>query len=274
MRVAKYLVQYSEAKKKEAAGSHVIVYTDESYIHSNHAPTMGWIMPGQEPVIERDKRVGRLIMFHAITKDGLLVDQRNVTSDGVLAEVRTTAEYVYAIDTKANDRAVSESAVTATDKVDDKELYHGNIDTDMWMAWLHNRLVPAFTAFYSHRHPPPKMILVMDNASYHNPAHADWKPSSALSKEEAGAVLIANGITAFSYKRKDGTKHLFTQQQYQLLPSRGGPYASELQQRVRALHRRRPELVLTRTRRIFAERGWDLVFTPPLAPELQPIERV
>ena len=37
--------------------------------------------------------------------------------------------------------------------------YHNNMDADMFMIWVKNRLVPAFQA----RYPGKKMILVLDN---------------------------------------------------------------------------------------------------------------
>jgi len=40
-RVAKYILRYDQARAKQEAETHVIVYTDESYCHSNHSPARG-----------------------------------------------------------------------------------------------------------------------------------------------------------------------------------------------------------------------------------------
>ena len=275
-RVAKYLVKYAEARKKEAAGTHVIVYTDESYVHSNHAPRKGWRLPGMQAFIPRDKRIGRLVIFHAITKDGLLLTHRDAVCDQALSEVQCNSEYIYEINPDASNKKDVESASNVTDKVDDKELYHGNIDTDMWWTWLHNRLIPSFNDFYKERCPKVKMILCMDNASYHNAADAAWVPVAKMKKEAVCCALEKYGIASFTAIR-DNTVITFTQSQYRLRASKrsdGGPYTQELKVRLRAHFKQHPELVITRTRRLFQELGWELLFTPPLAPECQPIERV
>ena len=74
----------------EAAGFHVIVYIDESYVHDRHCYSHGWTPTPKEQLTHvnsaffydgpQDERVGdlmnskgrRLILLHAITKDGLL----------------------------------------------------------------------------------------------------------------------------------------------------------------------------------------------------------
>ena len=89
-------------------------------------------------------------------------------------------------------------------------------------------------------------------------------------------ALEKYGIASFTAIR-DNTVITFTQSQYRLRASKrsdGGPYTQELTVRLRAHFKQHPELVITRTRRLFQELGWELLFTPPLAPECQPIERV
>lgn len=56
--------------------------SDESYIHQNHAPAKSWIKHGPDGArINRGSSKGkRLVIIHAITKDGPLVTRDN---DGV-----------------------------------------------------------------------------------------------------------------------------------------------------------------------------------------------
>ena len=42
--------------------------------------------------------------------------------------------------------------------------YHDSIDCTKFIAWMQNRLIPAFKRKYRGK----KMILVMDNAKYHH----------------------------------------------------------------------------------------------------------
>jgi hypothetical protein len=48
-----YLRDYADALAKERAGTHVVVYTDESYIHQNHAPNDSWFKEGVTRETER-----------------------------------------------------------------------------------------------------------------------------------------------------------------------------------------------------------------------------
>ena len=48
--------------------------------------------------------------------------------------------------------------------------YHDNMNGSIYMQWLNNRLLVAFNK----RYPRQKMVLVLDNASYHHPRGEDW----------------------------------------------------------------------------------------------------
>ena len=61
-----YLRDYAEALKKEEAGTHVIVYFDESYIHQNHSAGKSWLRRDRDGnCINRGTSKGkRLIILH------------------------------------------------------------------------------------------------------------------------------------------------------------------------------------------------------------------
>ena len=224
-RIARFIREYSAALAKEAQKTHVIVYTDESYIHNNHSVERGWFHPGSKREVKLSRRAGRLVFFHAITAGvreekesygGLLYNTRS-EFDGDLSVETENAEYIYHIDpSKPNVSAAAGAAPSMTveetpgsvmDKKDDKEDYHGNIDKKMWIQWLRLRLIPAFKA----RYPGMKMILIMDNASYHNPHDDDWVPVAKMKKAHVAAKLVAGGVKEFTVVREltggDGVVH-------------------------------------------------------------------
>jgi len=63
--------------------------------------------------------------------------------------------------------------------------YHKNMDSDTFMDWIANRLVPAFEAKYPFTEDGKKMkmILVMDNAAYHHGMPEGWTNPLQASKQ-------------------------------------------------------------------------------------------
>ena len=61
-----YLRDYSQALKREEAGTHILVYFDESYIHQNHARGKSWLKRNKDgKYIGRNRSKGkRLIILH------------------------------------------------------------------------------------------------------------------------------------------------------------------------------------------------------------------
>ena len=52
-RIEDFLRVYFDAIKKEAAGTHVMVYMDESYVHDTHCRKFGWQFNGDNDGTER-----------------------------------------------------------------------------------------------------------------------------------------------------------------------------------------------------------------------------
>ena len=282
-RVARFIVGYARALRLQAEGMYVIVYMDESYIHNNHAKQMSWFLPDSNRHVKRAKRAGRLVIFHAITKDGLLFTQRSA-ADGDLSKQTVNAEYIYQIDTRKA-KAPAESASNSTDTKDDKDSYHGNIDGAMFLTWLNNRLIPAFLAKF----PGRKMILVMDNASYHNSHEDGWVSAGNMRKEQLVAAFRQYSITTFTAQRERKTgqgdekvTELVTFDEASFSKNKKTeesadcpvPYVDEMKKHLSGWLRQHPEVVITPTRRIMQERGWEILFTPPLEPRCQPIEQL
>ena len=66
-----YLVQFADATRKEEEGTHICVYMDESFIHTNHCIRKGFYKEDQKA--NRSNSKGRrLVILHAITRDAPL----------------------------------------------------------------------------------------------------------------------------------------------------------------------------------------------------------
>ena len=165
----------------------MLVYTDESYLHQNHAPGKSWISMNKDgDVIDRGTSRGRrLVMLHAITRDGPLV-----TNDAAGNPIETLQWKAKATDKKETDTP------HPIDGEDGKALtaellwvaqshsgdYHDNVrmlmhinsasctipdsfslqmNSDMYLRWVKNRLLPTFEKLY----PGKQMILIQDNVS-------------------------------------------------------------------------------------------------------------
>ena len=123
-RIANFILEYGERLKWCQRGSHVMVYSDESYIHNNHTLTMGWFGPSSFRGVKHEKRTVRFIIIHAMTEHGLLVaDDAAVDITDDLTISHNSAGYIYR-HVEAKIDKDDESPATRKDKVDDKGEYH------------------------------------------------------------------------------------------------------------------------------------------------------
>jgi hypothetical protein len=185
-----YLKAYGDALALERRGTHIIVYFDESYVHQNHAPTESWLKEDGDRHVERSSSKGkRVIILHAITKDGPLGGEDTTMkwsgdtphpSEGV----QTTAECLW---------------VSASNSGD----YHDNMNSEMFMKWVQNRLVPAF----KHRYPGKKMIICQDNAPYHHAREVE-SLSTITTKADMLALIKRHtpNLTHLQLPAKPGTR--------------------------------------------------------------------
>ena len=165
-----YLKDYATALEKERAGTHVCVYLDESYLHQYHASAFSWIKCGFKDGnhINRGQSSGkRLIMLHAITKDGPLVTRYPpgaTDSEGNNVAGQPLVDFTWGkgrskdITQTSKAGLTCETLWTASQHTGD---YHDNMDSERFMDWVEHRLVPTFKANY----PDKKMIVVSANES-------------------------------------------------------------------------------------------------------------
>ena len=96
----------------------------------------------------------RLVVLNATTMDNFVVTRNEA---GFPIAEKSLGKSASAIAPMVTSEWIWEANGKVTD-------YHKNMDGDGFERWMENRLIPAFEALY----PGKKMILVMDNASYHH----------------------------------------------------------------------------------------------------------
>jgi transposase len=257
-RIRTFLIQYSEALKEEQAGQCIIVYTDESYVNANHARKMTWYSPvatEKNEVVRSTGKGKRLVLLHAFTKDGWLTHDSSIHND------------------RADQLSFSSELIYEAEKGDGD--YHDNMNGSIYMQWLNNRLLVAFNK----RYPRQKMVLVLDNASYHHVRGDDWINIHTMRKEAIAYKLIELGVTTLTVKRqKKGTESVeekrFNQPSFY---QQGGKYAPTLEELKAELKRylaEHPNLNRTEVSKLMESNGHQLIYTPPYLPGVQPIERL
>jgi transposase len=114
--------------------------------------------------------------------------------------------------------------------------YHGQMNWEMFHKWFTEKLMPNI---------PPKSLIIMDNASYHNVLAACSPPISSSKKDEIRKWLLSNKV-----------------------PCSDDCLKPEL---VEILKKLAPEPVYALDE-LAGEKGHEILRTPPYHPELQPIE--
>ena len=167
------------ALKLEERGEAIVIYMDETYCHLQHIPSKMWYRDvdiGTERS-ERSRNKGSLaIILHAMCKDGWLLQRDEDGKPPVVDEWHSgdvpTCEMVFRGKVGKGD-------------------YHANMDGDMFMKWINERLVPTVQAKY----PGKQVYLVMDNAPYHH-GHSDdcfFASTHQKSKEDIKSKLTELG---------------------------------------------------------------------------------
>jgi hypothetical protein len=172
------------------------------------------------------------------------------------------------------------SAVTPTNVVSDQDLscelifeglidsedYHKNMNGQIFMQWINNRLIPTF----QRRFPRMKLILILDNAAYHHPRGDDWVNPNKMTKLELATWISdrADHITII----RDGVSKYFGKTSLFQNKSNYAPTVEEMRSWVKQYLLHHPHLNRTLLQQRFDELGWQLIYTPPYQCESQPIE--
>ena len=153
-----FLYKYAAALKEEEAGRAVIVYMDESYVHAHHCSKHFWfsLASTQRDCVRGDNKGKRIIIMHAMTKDGLL-EVEGVEPSNILTELYHSCALIF--------NEVCVDNITPAD-------YHDTINGEKFIGWIQQRLVPTFQRVY----PGKKMYLVL-SATEASEAHHSGRRS-------------------------------------------------------------------------------------------------
>jgi hypothetical protein len=253
-RVRNFIHQYYDALQEEREGSTVIGYTDESYLHTAHANQYCWYAsssPSTNQVKASPSKGKRLILLHAMTQHGLLTAPRRGRSSAAPSNVVSDEDFTCEL--------IFEGLV-------DSEDYHKNMNGQIFMQWVQNRLIPTF----QRRFPGKKFVLVLDNAAYHHPRGEDWVNPNKMTKLEL-ATWISDRVDHITVMR-DGVSKYFGKMSLFQNKSNYAPTVQEMRAWVKNYLLRHPDINRTLLQQRFDELGWKLIYTPPYHCESQPIE--
>ena len=146
--IRSYIYKYAAALKEQEDGTAIIVYMDESYIHAHHCSQFLWfsLSSATKNEVRGDNKGKRIIIMHAMTKDGLL-EVEGTEPSNILTELYHSCALIF--------DEVCVDGVTPAD-------YHDTINGDKFIGWMQQRLFPTVQKLYSGK----KMYLVLDNAKY------------------------------------------------------------------------------------------------------------
>lgn len=255
--IREFLILFANALELESSGDYVIVYMDETFCHQRHSSNWTWYRdtdPAKNKVRTGSGKGKRFIILHAITKHGLLCseeDQR-LHDDWELKEQKDSAEWIFVGKVK-------------------KEDYHKNMNSQNFMKWIEKRLFPAFETKFAGK----KMILVLDNAPYHWGRDENYVDPKQMTRDKTIEFLLAHDITEVTGVRAEQQKTFaLSDAKNTRCGSRNAPYKHELQSRLEAYLKTRPDLQKSKLQSLFQAKGHSLIFTPPYTPSVQPIELV
>ena len=202
-----YLIKYADALAKEKAGTHVLVYMDESYVHSGHCRRYCWHFNAEAEhggcILIQPKGESRMIIVHAMTKDGLLC-KLNEEGEYDESEIKN-AYYKVASGIRKKSAEMFYQAGLLSGGNQTQGDYHDNMDGVMFQRWVQTKLLPAFEARYGSE---KKMILIMDNAPYHHCKKDGYLNLSNMNRSELFREFDHYELDEMTVTREDG-EHTF-----------------------------------------------------------------
>ena len=249
-----YMKELSLAIEEENSGNAVICYTDESYVNVRQKIQYTWLSvysPTKNEVGGPTGKGEREIIIHAITKFGLVGGDcsNNIDLSKALPAGQESAQHFFVGGYVGED-------------------YHKNMDDEMYVNWMQHRFISAFRAKF----PQKKCILVLDNAGYHHAIGENYMKLGGT-KRELIEKLKKLGVRSISVER-EGKQQQFRQSTWGGRGGASSPSVKELNDALRVELPKHQEFQTTEVQRIFDQLGWQLIYTPPYTPEVQPIEKV
>ena len=285
-----YLVSLDKYCREMEGGESncVFVFTDESYINVNHAQKNSFLPTDKEkdPGISRKSGKGRrLIILHAITEDGPLVER----IDGIPVDDLKWKGDTPHPEERGDGKKTAEALWMANSHSGD---YHDNMNSDMFMQWVRRKLVPTFEILYPHK----VMVLVADNAPYHHKRIIGSLAS--VNKKNMVEMMVEHGVEYLDLPlvseareelaasesedndvqdRGDCVRIDFESNNQLKRASASDPRIASLEELkisfVTWCQEEKPELLECQVEKYMKDKGHKILWTPPYCPELQPIEK-
>jgi len=254
----KYIVAYAELLRREKKREIELVWMDESYIHAGYCASRGYYID-QKGIVVKNRVHGtdkgmRIIIIHAMTRHGMLEVPVSVTSDD-LGEVSSSA-------------CIVSTKLSADGKFED---YHNTLDGGKFIAWIRNRLIPAFEAKFGKR---KKMCLILDNAKYHHARGVDW-----MTPRYMGQGQLAEALRQLKIESVTDGEHVWPAKLYSALhrgpPAKNGAPTMALMRQVLSDYlQSHPGTNTTVVEQMMSAKKHELLYTPPYESWLQPIELI
>jgi len=252
--IRKYIYQYARALKEQEAGTAIIVYMDESYIYQHHCSKSLWfsLSSSRKNDVRGDASGQRIIIMHAMTKDGML-EVEGVEPSNILAELYESCALIF--------NEVSVDNITPAD-------YHNTINGDKFIGWMQQRLFPTFNKLY----PGKKMYLILDNAKYHHHRGPDWFAPYNKKKGQLADFLRQRHVRSITLD--DGRVIPVSKFSADANKRAGGPTLAQLKKVVQKIIEQNPEINTTVPQQLMNDHHYELIYTPPYVSQLQPIELI
>jgi transposase len=268
----------------------IFVYTDESYIHAGHGVANSYCNEHSE-VIGSNSKGRRLVILHAITENGPLaeLDEQGVPVD----DLDWNGDTPHPVE-RPDGKLTCETLWMASSSKGD---YHDNMNGEMFLQWVENKLIKTFQKLYPHK----KMVLVADNAAYHHVrvigslSGLSKKKIVELMKEHKVEYLDvpwSDNLSAFVDHADDGAEFIQDRGEYMRImldrddninidtmgetASNRRPYIPTVDQLktsfVTYLAENHPNLLECKVEAKLREHDYEVLWTPPYCPDAQPIE--
>lgn len=264
----------------------VFVFTDESYIHKGERNAKTYAKSGEIVNIKESKGT-RLILLHAISCFGPLVGR----IEGVpIDDLKWSGDTPHPTTFEDNETGLftCETMWKAESRSGD---YHDNMNSEMFMKWVTNRLVPTFEKMYEGK----KMILICDNAPYHHKREIGSLGSKnkqqlmdlgklynveyidiPLNVDRMEAMSDIHAVHDFIVDTTDDYCRVVFSEKLSNRATTNDPFIPNTEELryglLKYFQNNKPELLECQVEALLQSKGHQVLWTPPYSPDLQPIE--